>query len=74
MILVKDKRCNAKPKTGFSCCTSSRKCKIGGGDCDNDGECEGDLVCGDNNCKPDYIISGSKWSTSADCCYGKKGK
>ena len=33
--------------------------KEGEGDCDTDHECEGDLVCGTNNCA---------WGGGDDCC------
>ena len=42
----------------------NRKCGLGEGDCDDDAECEGDLVCGDNNCNPtldDFYVG-------SDCC------
>lgn len=34
-------------------------CKEGEGDCDDDAECEGELVCGINNCA---------WNSTDDCC------
>ena len=40
------------------CCTAGNPCKEGDGDCDNDTECMGDLVCGVDNCK---------WG-HGDCC------
>ena len=45
----------------WSCCTALQPCDLGGGDCDNDGECAGSLVCGLDNC-------GGIFSSSADCC------
>ena len=42
-------------------------CKLNEGDCDNDMECEGDLVCGKNNCGNSF-----SWIT-ADCCVKKDG-
>ena len=47
------------------CCTKEHKCGIGEGDCDKDEECEGNLICGKNNCK-------SHFSYDADCCYEPK--
>ena len=40
-------------------------CKEGEGDCDDDAECEGDLVCGINNCA---------WNSTFDDCCAKPGK
>ena len=45
-----------------NCCSSDKPCKLNQGDCDHDGECEGDLICGMNNCGPNF-----SWD-SADCC------
>ena len=45
-----------------NCCTSEKPCKLNQGDCDHDGECEGNLVCGNNNCG-----DGFSWN-AADCC------
>ena len=47
------------------CCSSEYPCQLGEGDCDMDFECSGGLVCGNNNCGPEFL-----WS-SADCCEGK---
>ena len=47
----------------WHCCTASSPCGLGYGDCDTDEECEGPLVCGDNNCEAgDYRM---------DCCQEK---
>ena len=47
------------------CCTSSAPCAMGEGDCDNDSQCAGDLVCGTDNC----IDFDTAWPDSAfDCC------
>ena len=46
-----------------SCCTSSHPCGYGQGDCDKDSHCEGDLVCGDDNC--------SAGQSNMDCCESK---
>ena len=45
----------------WDCCTALHPCELGGGDCDNDGECAGNLVCGSNNC-------GGIFESTADCC------
>jgi hypothetical protein len=36
-------------------------CELSEGDCDNDGECAGSLVCGTDNC-------GGSFESAADCC------
>ena len=48
-----------------SCCTSSRPCFSGEGDCDWDSDCGADLVCGSNNC---YKGPGSTFDSTDDCC------
>ena len=49
----------------WGCCTSSKPCGIGEGDCDSDSGCNGDLICGSDNCQSLY----SGWSSSTfDCC------
>ena len=45
----------------WACCTTLQPCEYGEGDCDNDGECAGSLVCGTNNC-------GGIFDSGADCC------
>ena len=41
-------RCD--PSIGnMTCCTSAQPCHVGFGDCDNDDECVGNLVCGVDN-------------------------
>ena len=45
----------------WSCCTALQPCGYGGGDCDNDGECAGSLLCGIDNC-------GGIVDSGADCC------
>ena len=47
------------------CCSIQNPCVEGAGDCDEDDECEGDLVCGSNNCGAEFT-----WG-SADCCEKK---
>ena len=49
------------------CCSSSDPCGAGEGDCDSDGDCKGDLVCGTNNCKAFNPLAYSE----ADCCVPK---
>ena len=45
-------------------------CELGEGDCDNDSECAGDLVCNNqlNNCG---CGTANGWHIDADCCMGK---
>ena len=61
-------QCDGVPSTDWSCCSSTNRCSVGGGDCDNDSECASGLQCGNNNCKNDYSSSGSNWAIAADCC------
>ena len=62
--------CNGVPTTDWSCCSSSKQCKIGEGDCDADSDCAGSLTCGNDNCLNDFSSLGSNWASSADCCEG----
>ena len=48
---------------GDHCCTND-SCDEGEGDCNDDNECKGSLVCGDNNCGQ----SGGMWDAEDDCC------
>ena len=50
----------------MACCSDSQPCGLGGGDCDVDQDCQGDLVCGTDNCGPPHSLV----SSSADCCVG----
>ena len=45
------------------CCSEEYPCFEGEGDCDVDKDCQGELVCGTNNCNPDAFSP--NW---ADCC------
>ena len=56
-----DSFCRNPCKGATSCCSQgvSGYCKEGEGDCDGDSECEGSLVCGQNNCDN---------GGDADCC------
>ena len=49
----------------WSRCSQDSPCADGEGDCDNDGECEGLLVCGKPNDKC------SNGPSTMDCCIGK---
>ena len=46
------------------CRPGSSPCGLGDGDCDDDGDCQGALVCGHDNCGR----SGGLWDPSDDCC------
>ena len=38
----------------WNCCTKNNPCKVEmTGDCDEDEDCDGDLLCGTNNCGQD---------------------
>eukprot|EP01064_Diplonema_japonicum_P018714 TRINITY_DN273_c0_g2_i6.p1 TRINITY_DN273_c0_g2~~TRINITY_DN273_c0_g2_i6.p1 ORF type:complete len:351 (+),score=106.13 TRINITY_DN273_c0_g2_i6:30-1055(+) len=43
-------------------------CGHGGGDCDRDRECKGDLVCGYNNCREMHPGMDHVYRRSYDCC------
>ncbi len=45
------------------CCTEESPCDVGEGDCDDDDECRGDLVCGEDNCGSD-----TNFLPGHDCC------
>ena len=52
-----------------NCCTEENPCKAGDGDCDNDDQCDGDLVCGTNNCvrnNPNFYYY--DFGSDSDCC------
>ena len=50
---------------GDSCCSSSFPCGLGGGDCDTDADCQGNLVCGTENCPNSSLYS---FDSTDDCC------
>ena len=54
----KNKSCDRYIK---DCCTAEHPCGVGAGDCDYNWDCQGDLVCGQDNC-------GGKWDWDLDCC------
>jgi len=47
-------------------CSKSDPCSKGQGDCDYDNDCQGELICGENNCKD---IHGNDAASLADCCH-----
>merc|ERR1712115_476155 len=66
-------RCSGRNYNGRRCCTPERPCGLGEGDCDgpldggtHDGHqgCQGDLVCGSNNCRK----FGAYFHPKDDCC------
>merc|ERR1719402_1391209 len=48
---------------GDSCCSPTNPCSENEGDCDRDADCQGTLLCGQNNC-PDT----ASFDTTDDCC------
>merc|ERR550539_274600 len=60
--------CNGHSSIDWNCCSDASPCMLGGGDCDDDSQCEGDLVCGSDNCLSDFSSTGSNWVEGADCC------
>ena len=53
-------------KFSWDCCTPESPCHEGEGDCDNDDDCSGDLVCGQNNCPQGFPARFSRHAP--DCC------
>merc|ERR1719328_750662 len=53
--------CDGVPTTDWSCCSSTRPCSLGQGDCNNDKECANGLKCGKDNCRKDFSTTGSNW-------------
>ena len=50
---------------GNSCCSPLNPCVDGEGDCDNDNDCEGNLVCGVDNCDR----ANPAFDSTDDCCF-----
>ena len=63
-VLEIEKKCDASTNE-WNCCTPSKPCDEGEGDCNHDSECTGNLKCGINNCKS-YDSAWSK--VEFDCC------
>merc|ERR1711915_1048286 len=63
-------RCGTSPtvcnggSSAWTCCTSSNRCAVGGGDCDRDTDCQPGLKCGTNNCRSFHPGA----QPAADCC------
>merc|ERR1711970_996230 len=49
--------------TDWACCSSSSPCQLGGGDCDSDSHCAGNLVCGTDTCRDFHTTA----QNAADC-------
>jgi len=64
---MEPKVCTGERGTG-ECCTKDSPCKVGGGDCDKDEDCAGDLVCGKDNCRDFNWFARSSY----DCCIKNK--
>ena len=64
MFLLKILACDAT-NSDYECCKSSNNCAVGEGDCDSDSDCNGNLICGGDNCQS----IDSDWAASDfDCC------
>merc|ERR1711970_712759 len=59
-----DLRCRGRNFDKERCCTKETPCVLGEGDCDDDSDCSGNLLCGNNNCK----AFGSFFHEKDDCC------
>ena len=54
---------------GSSCCSSSNQCGEGEGDCDDDGDCFGNLKCGQGSGYDDNCDTSLGFGSKYDCCY-----
>lgn len=61
---IQDCKPTNQSRVDWNCCTVDNPCINGYGDCDEDSECYGNLVCGKDNC-------GSHFPDDADCCEGE---
>ena len=54
---------------GYSCCMKgyANQCGEGDGDCNEDEDCEGSMICGNNNCNKWRALTGL-WDSKDDCC------
>merc|ERR1712168_1270060 len=48
-----------------NCCTINNPCQLGGGNCEANIHCEGELVCGTRNCRK-FHPNARRW---ANCCF-----
>ena len=60
-------RCGGSQTDTASCCTSVSPCGINEGDCDDHFECQGELMCGIDNCI--NILPSDNFPSTHDCCY-----
>ena len=60
-------KCGGSQINTGSCCTSVSPCGINEGDCDDNFECQGELMCGIDNCI--NILSSDNFPSTHDCCY-----
>ena len=54
-----------------NCCTEATPCIADEGDCDSDIDCEGDLICGEDNCLSSIWTSKYEhlyFHSHTDCC------
>ena len=51
--------CNHNHSRTNSCCNKQLTCDVNEGNCDDNGDCYGNLQCGINNCD---------WSNQTNCC------
>jgi len=71
------KSCDGYDNFDRECCSTAAPCAINEGDCDKDSECQGNLICGKNNCpstvwdRSTVQIVPSFFPSTADCCEGK---
>ena len=57
--------CGKDDNDSRNCCTQTKSCDEGQGDCDSDSDCLQGLKCGRNNCNRDF-----DWGhETMDCCY-----
>ena len=63
LLAIVNQKCNPATWSSYdaSCCTWNSPCGIGEGDCDTNDQCAGGLVCGVDNCGPEF-------PSSYDCC------
>jgi len=65
-------KCCQKPEchgSDYNCCAEKQDgCLRGEGDCDDDAECNGALVCGRDNCHTMFSDDSDTWRNDEDCC------
>ena len=63
LLAIGNPKCNPDTWSSYdsSCCTAENPCGVGEGDCDTDNQCAGGLVCGVDNCGPEF-------PSNYDCC------